>query len=176
VVAVAGKKPGRGPRLQFIFPPMPWGPPHPEYIDLVAADLEQLRADWKSGDGAALLWAIYTYLVFPYVRPVWAIDGFTKCLLEWRASRGASLDQAFGIRKRGKHRARHDALRHWIVFRVAELHFGPSQLPIVDDLFGRLADELVEACVVDRIDGATVRKLYYSPPCRKLRASFGLLA
>jgi hypothetical protein len=171
VVAVAGKKRGRGPTFRLILPPSPSGSPHREHVEATAAYLEQLRAAWEGGNGGALLLALDTYLAHPYERPAWLVDSVRECLGAWCANRNMSLDRAFRVRKRSKTWARHEALRFPILVRVGKFYWD-RHLAIDEHLFAAVAKSLIQDRVVDHIDRSMVARIYYQRRSKDLRVKF----
>jgi len=130
----------------------------PEALPLIAQQLESYRRRYERGDGEALLLALDVCAGCRLAPPKWAADAFFDAMSNWLAYRAATLDEAFRVRRSGKHieqRREREALRPAIMLRVAQLHQQQDK-PIDPKTFADVADEIGKST-------SYVSKVYYEP-------------
>jgi len=123
-------------RPKFIFARQPGALP------LVHRQLETFHQRYQRGDYVALLLALDLFFEC-FSAPKWIADAFFDAMSDWFAYRAATLDEAFRVRRSGKHivqRRERERLRPAIMLRVAQLH--QQGQPIDMGTFAQVAEEI----------------------------------
>jgi len=137
---VAKRKRRRSPpqaRVPFVFGRTP------EAMPLVHRLLKSYQRRYERGDRTALLQALDLCLDCFHGSPNWVADATMDAIRRWLAYEAATLDEAFGVKRSGKHinslRER-EALRPAIMMRVIQLH--QQGEAIGSDTFAKVGKEI----------------------------------
>jgi hypothetical protein len=129
-----------------------------ERILWVAARLEAHHKRFLANEPVALLDALEICATMQVPMPQWAADGYVRRFLRWTEFDAATLDEAFGVTRKGVHLAasrRRQAQSYGILREIARLqHEG---VPTGDRLFERAAKSV-------GVNAKMVRKIYYDTP------------
>jgi hypothetical protein len=109
------------------------------------------------GDGEALLDAIDGCARSGMALPLWAAEAFCGRYVSWVQFEARTLDEAFGVTRKGMHVAsqnQRERLRLHVVLLVIQLH--EEGMPIDDKLFAKVGADF-------GIGGARVKAIYYEP-------------
>jgi hypothetical protein len=130
--------------------------------------LAYYRKQYESGHFDGVLHAVDICLRSGRKVPLWAVQPFCDCFLNWAAFRVRTLDEAFKtppLSKRKFNAARmHNRLRPQLVHRVVQLNIVEG-MPLGGELFAKVANE-------QRTSEATVRRIYYAKMSEPLRKIF----
>jgi hypothetical protein len=112
-------------------------------MPLVHRLLKNYQRRYERGDRTALLQALDLCLECFRGSPSWIADAVMDAIRRWLAYEVATLDEAFGVTRSGKHinslRER-EALRPAIMLRVAQLQ--QQGEPIGSDTFAKVGNEI----------------------------------
>ena len=136
------------------------------FEDLPTAEqkLEQWRADYETGDGAALLHAVAFCLNLGLAPPSWAITEFNAAwYVRYEGGESRTLGEAFNVHRPDgwtRKRARKDVLIFVAWQQVIELR-RESNAAIGPTLFSDAADRLNERFPGVRFNATDVQAAYY---------------
>jgi hypothetical protein len=131
--------------------------------------LEHLRKRFEAGETETLLDAVDICARCAMPLPLWAAEEFCACYVSWAQFEVRTLDEAFGVPRKGVHAARRkhrEWLRLQITLRVSELQ--DEGMPTDEALFEQIGADL-------GIGGSTAREIFYEPATkvwRKLLPNF----
>jgi hypothetical protein len=129
------RKPRPRPSLSFL--------PHPEAVRGLKALLAMYRKHFEAGDRQALVQAIELCLACRIVPEDWIATNGSACFRAWFNYDSATLDEAFGVERKGEHVDRQREKERWrplILFRLYELHHREGA-PIGKTTFETVAKE-----------------------------------
>jgi hypothetical protein len=115
----------------------------PEAVPLIHRQLEAYRRRYERGDGEALLRALDVCLSCFRGSPDWVADAFFRAMSDWLAYRAATLDEAFGVQRKGEHiaqRRQREELRPEIMLEIARL--AQQGKPMDDRTFARVGAQI----------------------------------
>jgi hypothetical protein len=119
--------------------------------------VEKCHKRFDAGEGEALLDAIDGCARGGMTLPLWVGEAFCVRYVSWARFEARTLDEAFGVTRRGMHvasRNQRERLRLHVVLLVIQLH--EEGMPIDDKLFAQAGADL-------GIGGARAKVIYYEP-------------
>jgi hypothetical protein len=117
--------------------------------------IEQLRKQYEAGDNAALLDAVEFHAYAGIAMPAWVATGYCNRYADWCTFQTRTLDDAFGVSRKGmrlKDHARRERLKRRVIAEVLQLR--KEGVPMGGELFERVGATL-------DIGGSTANDLYY---------------
>lgn len=123
--------------------------------------IEDCRRRFEAGDKTALLDAIDLCARSGTVMPVWLAEAYGAGYTAWATYKVRSLDQAFGVERKGKRITdlqRREALKAIVVIEVDKLR--QENTPTGEGLFEKVSKKL-------KIPTGQVRAIYYDSSWRK---------
>jgi hypothetical protein len=128
-----------------------------EMMPYLAPRLAKYHERFLGGKAVALLDALEVCATFRIPPPQWAADEFVKRFLSWAGFDVLTLDEAFGVTRKGvqrKARQQREQLGYAVWSAAKRLH-QQENVPIGDQLWDRIA-EVVVGC-----SPALAKKIYY---------------
>jgi hypothetical protein len=119
--------------------------------------VEKCHKRFDADEAEALLDAIDGCARSGMALPLWAAKAFCERYVSWAQFEAGTLDEAFGVRRKGMHVARRnqrERLRLHVALLVIQLH--EEGMPIDDVLFDQVGADL-------GIKGPTAKDIYYEP-------------
>jgi hypothetical protein len=153
---VAKRRPDPGPPTANVRP------------KLTARLVERYRAQFESGEGAALLNVIDLCARSGLPLPLWAAQAFCDRFAAWASYQAPSLDVAFAVKRPKRAKlgalARREAKRARVVYEVFNQH--QAGAPLDELLFARVGAALY-------LSGGAVKSIFYEDASRSLRKILG---
>jgi hypothetical protein len=146
--------------------------PHPEAVQGLKALLASYRKRFETGDRQALVQAIELCLACRIVPEDWIATNGSACFRAWFGYDRATLDEAFGVERKGEHFPRQhkkERLRPLILFRLYALHhlegapIGKTTFETVPKEFGVSGSYVNDLVYKDR-KGRALAKLLHDWP------------
>jgi len=124
--------------------------------DFTDRAIERCRKRYETGEAKALLDAIDLCARSGSAMPLWLAEAFCACYDKWFRYRVKTLDQAFGVERKGERisdRRSRETLKPHVALEVSRLH-RKEKLPIDEALFERVGEKF-------KIPMGTARDIYY---------------
>jgi hypothetical protein len=126
--------------------------------------IEECRKRFEAGEAKALLDALDYCARSGSAMPVWLVEAFCACYGKWLRYDVKTLDQAFGVERKGErvsNRKFRESLKALVALEVSRLH-RQEKLPIDEALFERVGKKF-------KIPMGMARDIYYKDnPWRQL--------
>ena len=133
-------------------------------------EIDNRRHRFEAGDKTALLDAIDFCARSGTAMPVWLAKAYCAAYTEWATYRARSLDQAFGVERKGRRISdlqKREALKASVVIEVDKLRH--EKEPVDEMLFARVGEKL-------RISAGLARAVYYEDnPWRQFNGAINKL-